>query len=97
MGVLRGVVRNGAVVLPGPTDWPDGTPVEVRPTALSDEAEHDDPAVIADWCRWLDSLQPLELTPEQEQRIADARRDDRARELAAQPDRDAKLRRLFEP
>jgi hypothetical protein len=73
---VPGILHEGRVVLETPTDWPDGARVEVRlvePVAkigLSEEEWSDSPEAIAHWIRWYDSLQPLEMTPEEEADLA---------------------------
>jgi hypothetical protein len=35
MSTLKGIIRNGRVIVIGPTDLPDGTEVEILPVGLS--------------------------------------------------------------
>ncbi len=69
MNPIKGIVRNGNIVLDNPTDLPEGCRVLVEPMAEQDtfdireEDWQDTPEVIADWLRWYDALEPLLLTP----------------------------------
>ena len=74
MNALKGIIRNGQVVLERPTDWPDGTEVRIAPTA-TDQANGEEPGeeewsntpeAIAEWLAWSKSLKPLNITPEEE-------------------------------
>ena len=60
-----------------PADWPEGCPVLIEPVSAAaekiglDEAEwRDDPESLADWEAWLQTLEPLQFTPEEETEIA---------------------------
>ena len=74
MNALKGIIRDGQVVLEQPADWPDGTEVRIAPAAtaqasdeeLSEEGWPNTPEAIADWLKWYDSLKPLIITPEEE-------------------------------
>jgi hypothetical protein len=69
----RGVWQKGQIVLEDQVDWPEGCEVVVEPLPNGpfkigiDESEwRDDPASIADWEAWIKTIEPLELTPEEE-------------------------------
>lgn len=102
MGTIRGTIRDGKVVLDEPANWPDGTTVDVAPTeeaqhvGLSEDDQGDDPESIACWIAWAQSIQPLILTPEDEERIRQARADQRAWELANWEARGKKIENLFQ-
>ena len=73
MTVVKSVVRNGRIELVTPVDWPEGCEVFIEPLALAsekiglDESEwRDDPASLADWDAWIKTIEPLELTPDEE-------------------------------
>jgi hypothetical protein len=72
MNAIKGIVRNGNIVLDNPADLPEGCRVLVEPIAEEDtfgireEDWQDTPEAIAAWLRWYDSLEPLALTPEEE-------------------------------
>lgn len=100
MSAIHGRVKNGKIELPAPADWPDGTEVVVRPTDESvGMAEEDWPETaeeIEAWLRWYDTVQPLILTPEDEARIAAARKAHREFELSKWDEETEKARKLFE-
>ena len=80
MPVLHGTVKDGKIEFPEPTDLPDGTPVQVigggPALAGMDEDDWDNsPEAIAAWHAWLDGLEPLILTPDDEARSRAARED----------------------
>ena len=68
---LRTVVQHRRIDVAAPDDVPDGTLVEVRvissPEAVGlTESQWDDSlSGTADWLKWLDSLQPLLLTEDE--------------------------------
>jgi hypothetical protein len=98
MSAIRGTIRNGQVVLDEPADLPDGTRVTVgrEPIELMTEDEQgDDPESIAAWIAWAESVQPLILTPEDEERIRQARADQKAWELANWEAHSKKIEDLF--
>ena len=100
MSAIRGRVAGGRIELPAPADWPDGTEVEVRPigdtVGLTEDGWPETPEEIEVWLRWYDSLEPLILTPEDEARIAAARKAQREFELATWDEQAEKARKLFE-
>jgi hypothetical protein len=76
MSNIRGVYRNGKIEISTPVDWPEGCEVRVdaKPVATPpvkvgiDESEwRDDPESLADWKAWLQTIEPFELSPEEEQ------------------------------
>lgn len=79
MSAIQGTWREGRIILDEPVQWPEGRRVRVEPLAaeaafgLSEEEWSDTPEAIADWLQWYDSLEPLEMTPEEEVRLADWR------------------------
>jgi len=102
MSAIRGTIQDGKVVFDAPPDWPNGTPVEVEPVrteeaiGISEEEQGDDPESIARWLAWFDSLEPLILTTEDEERIRQAREEQRAFELSQWEQHGKKLEKLFE-
>ncbi len=77
MNAIRGTVHHGRIDLQAPEDWPEGCAVLIEPLTTSsekiglDESEwSDDPASLADWDAWLKTIEPLELTPEEEANMA---------------------------
>ena len=71
MNAIRAKWTNGQIVPAEPVDWPEGIEVFVEPILQTekiglDESEwHDDPKSIADWCAWVDSIEPLKLSDEE--------------------------------
>jgi hypothetical protein len=100
MSAIRGRVTGGKIELTAPAGWPDGTEVEVRPVeetvGLTEEEWPETPEEIEAWLRWYDSLEPLILTPEDEARIAEARKAQREFELATWDEQAEKARKLVE-
>jgi hypothetical protein len=73
MNTIKATVRNRRIELTAPEDLPDGTEVLVDVMPLSpekvglDESEwRDDPAALADWEAWMKTLEPMELSPEEQ-------------------------------
>ena len=78
MNAIKATVRQGRLELEAPADWPDGTEVLIEPTTVPSETIgieeskwRDDPASLADWEAWIKTIEPLELTPEEAQRMAE--------------------------
>jgi hypothetical protein len=71
-GSAHGTWKNGQVILDKPADWPEGCRVTIEPAAkeepldMREEDWQDTPEAIADWLQWYDSLEPLEMTPQEE-------------------------------
>lgn len=64
MSAIRGIFRDGHVVLSGPppADWKDGAEVRLElndPAGDDDDLQGSDPESIARWVAWLESLQPF--------------------------------------
>ncbi len=88
MSVMNGTYSDGRVLLAAYPDWPDGTLVRVVPAdetvaGMREEDFLTDPESIAAWNAWLDGLEPLILTPEDEARIRAARGEQLAFDHAA--------------
>lgn len=71
MSVTRTTVRNGRIELEVPGEWPDGTevlvdvtPVPAGKIGLSESEWRDDPAALADWATWLETIEPVPFTEE---------------------------------
>ena len=84
MSAIRGTIQDGKVVFSTPPDWPNGAEVDVElarrreEIGISEEEQGDDPESIARWLTWYDSLEPLILTREDEDRIRKAREEQKA-------------------
>lgn len=73
MSTVTATVRNRRIEFEAPDDLPDGTEVlvEVRPiserrTGITEAEWRDDPEAIADWIAWVNSIEPLEISPEEQ-------------------------------
>lgn len=72
MSAIKGTWKNGLVVLDEKADWPEGSRVVVEPTAqeetlgIREEDWPTTPEGIAEWLRWFDSIERVEMTPEEE-------------------------------
>lgn len=98
MTQLKGIIRQGQVVLPCPAELPDGTEVNVVPvkTPPSDDDDWDNsPEGIADWLRWYDSLQPLLFTDEERAALQADRKARKEWEKAHFDERAEKLREMW--
>jgi hypothetical protein len=102
MNAIKGIVRNGHIVLDHPADLPEGCRVLVEPITeeeilgIREEDWQDTPEAIAAWLRWYDSLEPLQRTPQEEAEWQAARQAQAEREKAAFSERAEKLRRIWE-
>jgi hypothetical protein len=67
---LTGVWKNGQIVLDGLADWPEGCRVIVEPIAdqlgITEEEWPRTPEAMASWLEWFDSVEPIEMTAEDE-------------------------------
>lgn len=72
MKTILGTVRNGQIVADQTVEWPEGFRVVIKPVAngemlgIREEDWPTTPEALADWLAWFDSLEPIELTPEEE-------------------------------
>jgi hypothetical protein len=65
MTILKGIIHNGQIVLPEPTDLPEGTEVQIVPTGLAEAAEDEQPMTSDEIARTLaamECVQPFEMT-----------------------------------
>lgn len=77
MSPITGTYQDGHVVLDTPVDWPEGAKVAVVPTqperveiGISEDEWRDDPESLTDWEAWIKTIEPLEITPEEEAAIS---------------------------
>jgi predicted DNA-binding antitoxin AbrB/MazE fold protein len=102
MKAIQAIWQNGQIIPTQPVDWPEGTELAVEAieepleTDSSEGLLGDDPESIARWLAWLDSLEPLELTPEEEAALQAARQQRRDWEKTQFPARAERLRGMFE-
>lgn len=78
MASIKTIVRDGRIELKAPDDLPDGTevlvdvipscPIPSCPEKIGlDESEwRNDPQALADWAAWLPTIEPIELTLEEQ-------------------------------
>ena len=72
MNAVRAIWTKGRILPSEPVDWPDGSELLVEPVSTKariglDESEWtDDAAALADWEAWIHTIEPLELTEEEE-------------------------------
>lgn len=100
MREIEAMVRDGRVVTETPLNLPDGTKVKI---VQSDDAPsggvdiwENSPEGLKAWNKWIDSLEPFILTPEEEADIAKFRAERRAWDLEHQEERFEKLRKMWE-
>jgi hypothetical protein len=64
MSTLKGIIRNGQVIVIGPTDLPDGSEVEILPVGLSavDNEAQMTPDEIARTLAAMEKIEPFEMT-----------------------------------
>ena len=72
--ILTGTWKDGRVLLDQPADWPEGCRLVVTPQeaqrgqwlGITEEEWPRTSDALADWMKWLDSIEPIELTPDEE-------------------------------
>jgi hypothetical protein len=102
MKAIQAIWKNGQIIPTQPVDWPEGTTLAVEPVEGSElpDAEGDllgeDSESVARWLRWLDSLDPLEFTPDEEAALQKARTERRDWEKSRFDQRAERLKGLFE-
>ena len=102
MKTIHAVWKNGQIVPMQPVDWPEGTALAVEPIEESLVTDAvcdllgDDPASIARWLAWFDSLEPLSFTPKEEAAWEAARRERRGWEKSRFDERAERLKGMFE-
>jgi hypothetical protein len=77
MSIVTGIYRDGKVELDAPVDWPNGSRVEVSSPlpkiGLTEDEWPTSPEGIVAWLTWAASVEPVELTPDEEAEWAAAR------------------------
>ena len=100
MKEIHAVWKNGNIVPTQPVDWPEGTALAVEPieeslvTDPEGDLLGDDPASIARWLAWFDSLEPFSFTPAEEATWEAARRERRDWEKSRFDERAERLKGL---
>ncbi len=78
MDTIRATVKSGRLELDAPPDWPEGTQVLIE--RMKNDSENiginesewsDDPATLADWDAWIQTIEPLEFTAEESEQMAE--------------------------
>src|SRR3954462_2406137 len=64
VSTLKGIIRNGQVIVIGPTDLPDGTEVKILPVGLSalDDEGQVTPDEIVRTLAAMEKIEPFEMT-----------------------------------
>jgi len=72
MSTIKATVKNGRLDLTVPTDWPDGTEVEIHPVRKESGAPADGmtPDEIARTLAAMDRIEPFEMNEEERARLA---------------------------
>ena len=99
MNAIKGMMKNGQIVFDDPPDWPDGMEVFVEPAdsfGMSEDEQGDDPESIARWLAAFDSIEPMQMSPEEEAAWAAARQAQKEFEKRTFDERAERLRRMME-
>lgn len=101
MSAIKGKYLNGQIILEEKADWPENTDVLVEPViepeiGLREDDWSDTPEAIADWIRWYDSLEPLNMTPEEEAAWKQALEEQKQYDLATNEERMRRIESIFE-
>ena len=73
MSAVRGIWRNGQVLLEVRANWPEGSPVLVEPISstpdleMNGDLQSDDPDALAKWLAEFDAIPPWEITSKEEE------------------------------
>ena len=72
MNTVRAIWTNGRIQPSEPVDWPEGCELIVEPfdpsetiPSLAEVEGPNDPATIAAWVAWVDTIEPLVLSDEE--------------------------------
>ncbi len=98
VNTLRGIIHNGQVVLPQPTDLPEGTEVEVVPVGLAWAAD-DETGTNDEINRTLaamDAVEPFEITDQEREAIAADRQGRKEWEKAQFNEHAERLKEIWE-
>ena len=98
MSTLKGIIRNGQVIVIGPTDLPDGTEVEILPVSLSalDHEGQVTPDEIARTLAAMEKTEPFEMTNAEWAAIEADRQARKGWEKAHFDERGDRLRKIWE-
>ena len=77
MNAIKATWQDGQIRPREPVDWPEGCdllveplPAVTRKVGLDESEWRDDPVSLADWEAWLPTIEPLELTSEEQANFA---------------------------
>lgn len=102
MNAIKGTWKNGQIIPDQQVDWPDGCRVLIEPVprevtlGIREEDWPNTPEAIADWIKWYDSLEPLEMTPEELADWQAARKAQKEFEKAKFEERARRIEELFQ-
>jgi hypothetical protein len=98
MSTLKGIIRDGQVIVIGPTDLPDGTEVEILPLGLSavDDQGQMTSDEIARTLAAMEKIEPFEMTDAERAAIEVDRQARREWEKAHFDERADRLRGIWE-
>ncbi len=97
MSTLKGIIRNGQVIVIGPTDLPDGTEVEILPVGHSvDDQGKMTSDEIARTLDAMEKTEPFELTDAERAAIEVDRKARKECEKAHFDEHADRLRRIWE-
>ena len=99
MTTLKGIIQHGQVVLPQPTDLPDGTEVEIVPVGLTGSTDDEGPVTADEIARTLaamERVQPFEMSDQERAAIEADRRARKEWEKARFNERADRLQEMWE-
>jgi hypothetical protein len=98
MSTLKGIIRNGQVIVIGSTDLPDGTEVEILPVGLSalDDQEQVTPDEIARTLAAMEKIEPFDMTDAERAAIEADRQARKEWEKVHFDEHGDRLRRIWE-
>ena len=96
MSTLKGIIRDGQVIVIGPTDLPDGTEVEILPVSLCafDDERQMTPDEIARTLAAMEKVVPFEITDAERAAIEADRQARKEWEKAHSNEHGDRLRRI---
>ncbi len=99
---LTGTWKEGQIILDEQADWPDGCRVTVVPIpgqvetlGITEQQWPRTPEAIAEWLAWFDSIEPIEMTSEEEADWRGAMEAQKAYEIGKLEERAKRIEGLF--
>jgi hypothetical protein len=98
MSTLKGIIRNGQVIVTGPTDLPDGTEVEIVPVGVAYAGDQGQvtPDEIARTLAAMELVEPFEMSDAERAAIQADREARKEWEKAHFDEHGDRLRRVWE-